>query len=283
MFFLRKIIMTVSFIAISIPMLGSDDPNNVKKVKINPFTNIGQNFIDSYTGWNSLIHISAIGLTYLLVESNIDANMLKATSSIDQKTSEIIGLPGILLGYTVPIILPTVMYFSGKDSNSDIRTASYAVMQAVGISVAVSSILKAITGRTPPDPDAPNKEELSRDFNFGFLKGGIHYGWPSGHLMTNMAVVSALTSYYNDKTWLKYIGYGYISFLAAAVLIDERGSAHWFSEIIAGGLMGYAIGVTIGKNFRETVHQQKNSNEISFRWTPCIAPDYQGISISIKF
>jgi hypothetical protein len=255
--------------------------------KTNPLTNLGDNIVKSYSGWNALYHIGGISLTYIIVNSNLDASMLRATSKMNHATSERVGFPGIMTGYITPVLLPSAMFCIAGKNNDDLRNASYAVMQSVGIAVVSNSLLKSITGRVPPDPDNSDKKKLSRQFRFGFLKGGMHYGWPSGHLMTNMAMVSSLIAYYPGKTWLKTVSFVYISYLAASVLIDERGRAHWLSEVVAGSLMGYAIGSTVGGHFNKyRLHRNtasKQNRNASLQWYPCIGRDYNGLALNVNF
>lgn len=222
----------------------------ISRNEITPFTFLGENLKKSYQGLPLMLHLGAAGFTWLSVEENWDGRMLENTSKMDKPVYSAIGTTGIYTGYLAPLLVPGLMY-GFSDENDDLQIASMAVVQSVGIAFAYSSILKSITGRTPPDPDYPDKNKLSKEFHFSFFGGDMHYGWPSGHLMTNMAMISTLTSYYNNENWLKEVGYGYISLLAVTVLIDERGSAHWFSEIVAGTAMGYAIGSTVGRQFRE--------------------------------
>ncbi len=256
---------------------------------VNAITGLGKNIIESYSGWNSLYHIAGVGLTYFLVKNDYDASMLKATSKMDENTSVAIGFPGIMLGYIAPMAVPATMYFAGRKNNRELQIASYAVMQSLGVAVVANGLLKAVTGRRPPDPDHENKEKLSRQFRFGFLRGGLHYGWPSGHLMANMAMASALTAYYPEKTWLKFLSYGYVSYVTASVLIDERGDVHWLSEVIAGGLMGYVIGTTVGRNFYK-LRQNRNKTackdgdgSTSIHWFPLISPEVSGVTVGISF
>lgn len=256
--------------------------------RVTPLKDIGTNFINSYTGWNSLYHIAAAGITYVSVNTGIDAEVLRITAGTDPELSSVVGHTGIMLGYFAPIVIPATMYLVSKN-NRDLRLASYAVMQSVAVAFVLGSFLKAVTGRKGPDPDYPDKDALSREFNFGFMQGGLHYGWPSGHLMVNMAMATALAAYYPEKTWVKNSAYGYIAFLTLSILIHDRGSAHWFSDIVAGGLMGFAFGTTIGKNFRnyripqDYNTQKKNISGYFLQLTPHISPYYSGISLGISF
>jgi len=267
---------------------GSDPGNPDSLNNVTPLTDIGTNFINSYTGWNSLYHIGAIGFTYISVKSGLDAEVLRITSGMDPQFCSAVGHTGLFLGYITPIILPATMYFTSKN-NRDLRIASYAVMQSVAVTVAVGSFLKAITGREGPDPDSQDKDALSKNFKFGFMQGGLHYGWPSGHLMVNTAVATTLAAYYSEKTWVRNLAYGYIVFLTFSMIIHDRGSAHWFSDIIAGGLMGIAFGTTIGNDFRSYRYSNDFSTEVnnnhgySMQLHPCLSPDYTGIVFNIGF
>jgi len=256
--------------------------------QITPFTDIGQNVVTSYSGWNSVYHIGAMMITAVSVSTGIDAEILRLSSRMDPAITSIIGHTGLMIGYAAPIIAPATMYLiSGGDS--DLRSASYAVMQTVAVSFAAGNLLKAITGRTGPDPDYPDKNVLSRDFNFGFMHGGLHYGWPSGHLLVNTAMVTALAAYYPEKTWIRHMAWGYITFLSFSILIHDRGGAHWFSDIVAGGLMGFTFGNTIGRNFRQYRLSGGPGAPVDLKEgyallvSPQIGPDYTGIVIHVGF
>jgi len=107
--------------------------------------------------------------------------------------------------------------------------------------------------------------------------------------MTNTAMATALAAFYQDKSWIRYTAYGYISFLFVAILIHDGGSAHWFSDIVAGGLMGIAFGATIGKSFRKYRNptdfnsQTSIQNSYSFSVYPQLSPDYSGIYLNVRF
>jgi len=246
-----------------------------------PITDLSYNFSDCFSGNNLLLHLGSIGMTYALVESNADGWMLGQTSKMTNRFYSAIGTTGIITGYIAPIVLPAGLFLIGG-KNSHLRNSSMAVLQSVAIAVGTNSVLKSITGRTPPNPDARDKNALSREFDFSFFGGDMHYGWPSGHLMTNMAMVSTLTSYYKDEIWLKLAGYSYIGALALSVLIDERGKAHWLSEIVTGSVMGYAIGSTVGNNMlRNNKYAPVNSSLIIL---PVFGNGFAGFSLraSIK-
>ena len=95
------------------------------------------------------------------------------------------------------------------------------------------------------------------------MRGGIFWGWPSGHTSSTMAVVSALTNFYPEKTWLKIAGYSYVAYMIFAVSSLNRGGMHWFSDAIAAAFMSYAIGSTVGKYYRNQFKNSANTQQNS--------------------
>lgn len=281
---LKLFILFITFQFISLQAIADDNSNS----HLLPWTEISVNFTKSYSGWKSLYHIAALGITYASVQSGFDALVLKTTARMNPSFCNIFGHVGVMTGYAMPIVVPATMYIM-SDNNSDFKYASYAVMQSVAITFAVGTLLKAITGRIGPDPEAGDKDALSRDFKFGFMQGGLHYGWPSGHLMVNTAMASALAAFYPEKTWIKNCAYGYIAFLTVSIIIHDRGRAHWFSDIVAGGLMGFTFGPTIGKNFRNYRDLQGNNlsttdpDDYSVHLYPQMSPEYTGILVRFGF
>jgi membrane-associated phospholipid phosphatase len=123
--------------------------------------------------------------------------------------------------------------------------------------------------------------EASRTFRFGFVRGGIHYGWPSGHLAVNTAAVSSLLWFYPDNIPLKIAGGMYIAYLIFGVTAHEGSTMHWFSDVVAGTLIGGAIGSTVGRNFRQ-LYTQSTAAENSFELTPLLSFDRVGLTFSVK-
>jgi membrane-associated phospholipid phosphatase len=234
-------------------MTGDDvAANSVKEEDYSPspFSNIGENSLNSFIGWNSLYHLTAIGLTAFIVYDNLDVKTLRTAQKWDKNESNAFGVPGMAIGTIAPIALPISMYLASGDGDLELRYGSFAVMQSVGVAFLCDTALKAVTGRRPPDSDHRGREEdLSREFRFGFLRGGVFNGWPSGHSMVNMALASSISAYYPEKTWVRALSYGMALYIMSCTVFGMNGNVHWLSDTAAGGLMGYAIGATIGKRF----------------------------------
>lgn len=258
---------------------------NTEPHHTNPFTHLGQNTSRSFSGTNLLWHSAAVITTFIIIQSDVDYFVhdyfSRNIETYDKYTT--VTLWG---GYIAPLTIGGGMYLWGKSNgNQKLYTAGCAVLQASAITLVCGSVLKAITGRPSPDPTVyTDMREASRIFRFGFLQGGIHYGWPSGHLMTNSAVITCLMSFYNKNTFMQIFGGLAIGYLIFGVSAHEGATMHWFSDVIAGTLMGCAIGATIGKDFRQMLERNNaNSNRSGADIIPKISLYFSGINLSVTF
>lgn len=223
---------------------------------------------ESYSGWNSLAHIGAVGSTWLLIESGVDADVQAWSARRNETLSIAASVPALIGGFFVPVAVP--LYMMRSDATR-IRHGGMAAQQAVFVSFTVTTLLKALTGRSPPDAETPHDvDKRSRHFRYGFLRGGIIHGWPSGHTMTNMALAASLSSYFNDSKQVKYYAYGWAAYVMAAATFGAQGGVHWLSDVVAGGLMGWTIGTTIGKGFTQGYLQ------------PLAAPGRWGLQLTLN-
>ena len=208
---------------------------------------LSEHVAESYSGQNGLSHIGAVGATWLLIESGVDADVQAWAARRRESLSLAASAPALIGGFLVPVAVPLYMIRSDAPRT---RNGGLAAAQAVLVSLAATNLLKAVTGRLPPDAETPRDvDRRSRRFRFGFLRGGIFHGWPSGHTMTNMALAASLSRYYSDSRRVRYCGYGFAAYVMAAATVGDQGGVHWLSDVVAGGLMGWAIGKTVGEGF----------------------------------
>lgn len=224
-----------------------------RAAQIGPLDGFGRNIADSFTGWNLLLYAGGVASTAALVPSGADYEVHAWFNR--HPAWGYASFPAVIGGGLLPVIVPGSMWLSGwMDDDHETLGASYAVMQAVALSFTTNSLLKAVTGRPPPEGDGKlDMQEQSRTFRFGVNRGGIFHGWPSGHAMVTMAMVSSLASYYSDAVWLQVLGYGWAGYMVYGVASFQGGGMHWLSDGVAGALMGYAIGSTVGRNMRRLV------------------------------
>lgn len=254
--------------------------NTVSAVESSPsdltlFSNIGSNIGGSFKGNNLYLHLAGVASTLLIVTTNTDYNINKFF--YEHQEFGDVASPITRIGFYLPFVVGGSLYAYGKfKSDDEALGASFAVLQSSMIALAYNSLLKAITGRPHPDPaNEKDMEGLSKTFRFGFLRGGVFWGWPSGHTSSTMAVVSSLTNYFPDKNWLKVAGYSLVAYMIYGVTSVHQGRMHWFSDAVAAAFMSYAIGSTVGKFYRSKFDKSGSQS-------PAVSAPF-GVSFSFQF
>jgi len=239
------------------------------------FSNIGNNIADSFKGDNLYLHLAGVASTVLIVTTNTDYEINKFFYEHQELGN--VASPITRIGFYLPFVVGGSLYAYGKlKSDDEVLGASFAVIQSSLLTLAYNSLLKAITGRPHPDPaNEKDMKGLSKTFRFGFLRGGVFWGWPSGHTSSTMSVVSSLTNYYPDKSWLKIAGYSLVAYMIYGVTSVHGGRMHWFSDAIAAAFMSYAIGSTVGKYYRNKLKQSGSPSPA--------ATSPLGVSFSFQF
>jgi len=250
---------------------------------LNLFGNFGSNILDSFRGNNIYFHLSAAAATAIILDQGIDYDVEHYFNEHSEYGPW--ARPVVFTGEYLPFIAGGSLFAYAKLKNDrEVLGASFAVLQASLIEFMYNSALKAVTGRPNPDwRHVADMDSLSRTFRFGFLRGGVFWGWPSGHTAATMAVVSALTSYYPGKTWLKVAGFGLVGYTMFGVSANNRGGMHWFSDAVAGALMSYAVGSTVGKYYRNAYSGEMGSSSLQTPANPAMGINPAGISLTFMF
>jgi membrane-associated phospholipid phosphatase len=237
-------------ILLGLTALAYSQQNSPAEPDLYPFDNFGNNILNSFKGNNLYFHLAAVASTVALVTSDADYYINKYFNEHEEFGNATI--PVIRYALYFPFVIGGSLFAYGKlHKDNEAVGASYAVLQSSIIAFSYNTLLKSVTGRPGPDwRHTEDMSDLSKSFRFGFLRGGVFWGWPSGHTSSTMAVVSAITSFYADKTWLKVVGYSYVAYMMLGVSSVNRGGMHWFSDAVAASLMSYAIGSTVGKYYR---------------------------------
>ncbi len=218
---------------------------------IAPWTGLGTNALGMFSGSKGILHLAAAAGTALIVLTGLDtrAHNFFVRNTFWDRFSR----PSVGIGTNFPVYLGVGVLGAGLiGGSSGLVSAGGAVLQASLLALCFTTTLKALTGR--PGPDAGviyENDDASRTWRFGFLRGGVFHGWPSGHMLANTAAVTSLLAFYPRSTWLKILGGAYLGYLWIGVASHHGSAMHWFSDTVAGILMGYAIGSTVGHDFRD--------------------------------
>lgn len=209
------------------------------------FYKLPKNIATSFRGYNLLWHVLAIALTFIIVISGFDQFYFAHTRSV---IIFALAIPAALLGFIVPIFTPLILFIVGLfRKNGKILNFGYALAQSAFIAWIISAAYKAVTGRAHPELFNATSNKLldiSREFHFGFFQGGIFWGWPSSHTMVAFAIAAtAMTLYpkFKMKIWALLF--------ALYVGIGVSLTIHWFSDFVAGAILGTVVGIVVGTTF----------------------------------
>ncbi len=202
---------------------------------VNTFlTIIGRSYSRKNIAWQLL----AVALTYFLVVSGFDWYWFAQTrGALLQEWL----FPAALIGAFLPILIPIFFFLTKR------RVLAFATGEAALAGLLISSFYKIFTGRIPPPFSSlhPLALDISRQFNFGFFHEGAFWGWPSSHTTVAFAVAVTLFILYKNRPLIKY---GALV-VALYIGIGVSTNIHWFSDFIAGVILGSVIGVAAGKTF----------------------------------
>ena len=154
-------------------------------------------------------------------------------------------MPAAVAGFFLPIIVPMALYYWGEWRGSRrLMRVAVTIAQAEALGWIVSSLYKAFTGRLQPEllPSGV-LDDISRQFNFGFWENGIFWGWPSSHTTVAFAGVAALICLYPKNRPLALAAGAYALYIGLGVSV----SVHWFSDFLAGAILGTLIGAVTAR------------------------------------
>jgi membrane-associated phospholipid phosphatase len=156
--------------------------------------------------------------------------------------------PSAPIGGLVPFVVPLILILSGFiTSRARLALTGWAVGQAALIGSLLSSTYKAFTGRVHPEHFIG--ADLSHDFRFGWLRGGVFWGWPSSHTTIAFAMAVTVGTLFPKCRWLGWLAIAYALYIGLGVSM----TIHWFSDFVAGAILGMVIGVVVGKAFGTTL------------------------------
>ena len=247
---------------------------------LTPFSNLGQNIVDSFVGYNTFFHLGGIAATMIMVNSGSDYVIYRQFKHWNRTRPYF--FPSVITGTSCWLMIAAPLFFYGYfRPSTEALGGAYALFQSTLISIVYATLLKALTGRPAPEEKwYINMRNESKLFRFGFLRGGIFYGWPGGHVMITTATVATLAWYYPDKWWISIPGALLIAYTMIGVTVHD---GHWMSDNIAGLLMGYAIGSTVGRSFRKLVNKKLGIDERQVEIIPIMSISNVGINAIYHF
>ena len=204
---------------------------------------IPKNIIKCYTNYNWVWHIAAITLTFVLVTTNADWYYFVNARSMPVRY---LFFPALFFGGILPLLVLLYLLISGYITKSEMRkTLALAMGQAVCIGGFIAAFYKAFTGRIQPNI-RDITTNISRNFNFGFLKNGMFWGWPSSHTTIAFAMAVTLIKLFPLNKVITILCLLYALYIGIGVSF----SIHWLSEFIAGAIIGSLAGKVAAESYQ---------------------------------
>ncbi|MDR1230151.1 MAG: phosphatase PAP2 family protein [Spirochaetaceae bacterium] len=232
------------------------------------FRNIGKNILNTFSHNNGMNFIGAAAATHVFIETGWDWKW----RDVPYRNTWIAdgGRPGLYIGYVIPAIAPVTAYLAGRTlKNEKLQIAGVALAQSVLLTTGIQSSLKMISGRALPGIVADldhARDSRTNDFSgeFNWFNMNPIGGWPSSHTASAFAAAATIAEIYDDSLILKIVAYSYAALIGFGVTLN----VHWASDAVAGALMGYAIGKTVGRSFSGRPVKTERKNAISFYGSP---------------
>ncbi|MDA8156217.1 MAG: phosphatase PAP2 family protein [Actinomycetota bacterium] len=207
------------------------------------FYTLPRNIVRVFWRRNLKWHAVAAIITLLLVTTGTDWRYFEAMRPVSGYF-----WPAVRLGWFVPMIFPVALYMAGwLVMDRRVVCAAISMAQSVIIGLFVTSFYKAFTGRPGPGHSLMPLMERSREFRFGFLRGGVFWGWPSSHTTIAFAMSMAIWSFYPGNKAVRAAALVYAFYIGIGVSM----TIHWFSDFVAGAIIGTVIGTTVAGSFKK--------------------------------
>lgn len=200
-----------------------------------------KNFVELFSLRSLRFHAVAILITTALVLTGFDWAFYEATRSA--LWHPLVWIAGIG-GFFVPVLAPLALYLFGEfRGDPTLMHIAGRVAQAVILASLLAILYKAFTGRIEPEfIYVIGANDISREFQFGFLRHGIFWGWPSSHAAVACAGAFTLARLMRTR-WITWT----VTTYAVVVCVGAAVGFHWFSDVIAGMIFGTLIGYIVAK------------------------------------
>jgi len=135
------------------------------------------------------------------------------------------------------------------------RLVGCAIIQHEVIGGIIAAAYKAVTGHVHPSHGVG--DDTSRIFRFCFLRGGVFWGWPSSHTTIAFAMAVTVFGLFPKQRWLGRMALAHAFYIGTGVSM----TIHWFSDFVAGALVGTVFGLVAGSGFSSSVCRSEEQRD----------------------
>lgn len=227
-----------------------------------PWNDLGDNLQRDFGAGNAVWYGASVALTITLAETGADYDARRwVRRNVHARGFSDACVVG---GYVLPAVLAPGIYAMGVGSGD--RKAAFAgaaAVQSLAVTALTVGLLKWGIGRPYPnngrDPNDPMALEHPEDAKLGSVQPfGPHWmmAWPSGHTAATTSIVAALYGFAPEDAWIGWVGYPLSLTIGAGMIVGDH---HWTSDVIAGAMIGHAVGWSTGQSFRAVYKGDKDA------------------------
>lgn len=218
-----------------------------------PYEHLADNAWRGFVAPGLIFHGAAVALTVGLSAGGLDHRVrVEVQRGVEGSAAAgSLSRGAVVGGYVLPALIAPGVYAAGLlAQRAGAARAGAAAVQALVLTVGATFALKALTGRPFPlnggDPRAPDRlqhPEYARQWGPPSLD---RVAWPSGHTSAGFALASSLTYALPGRWWVPAVSYPVAVALGVGMVVGDH---HWASDVVAGALLGQAVGSAVGQGF----------------------------------
>lgn len=212
----------------------------------------GENLFNSFGNYSSDDYLKLTAVASIIVISSFADETMRNYSRENQSElgKKIFSIDNYY-GDTYTLIPVVGTYLYGVTSKNDYaKKLGLQLITASAYTGLVASTFKTLIGRNRPQAEKGNMTFEPVTFQWNSTS------FPSGHSSWSWTVSTILARNTQNK-FLKIFFYSASGLVAAARVYND---AHWFSDVVAGSLLGYFIGDFVADQF--SVSDFNNPNQI---------------------
>ena len=157
--------------------------------------------------------------------------------------------------------------------NEKLRTTTALAFQSYITATVWYTIFKTLSGRNRPVNFDPNSGLNQARFHGPFYKSpnNDNSAFPSGHTTLAFAAATVYAKEYKDIPLVQFISYSIATLIGLSRITENR---HWATDVVAGGLLGFACGTQVVNNYHRyarlkrqqesLINKSANKGHISF-------------------
>jgi len=228
--------------------------------------------------------VGALGLGAMIATDTHTRDMMASTSVKESIQHEAQAFSSIANGRNTAVFVLGIGAIGIIGGSSREKQTSLMMTEAVLTSALWTDVLKRATGRERPREmegsvsDWTGPGELFDDSDDSVGRGLRSF--PSGHSSGTWALATVLAHQYPEHGVVPVIAYGSAAAMSYSRIVV---GAHWFSDVVMGGLLGYGCARQVIAAHKKTAPGDDDPDADEWHFGLQSGSDYTGVTVSRRF